>query len=73
LYFLSQYLSQFSIFHKLPSSIEEILLKELKARYYKKGDVIHDEGSSPCEFMGIIFLGEIGFEHEGKPVRKHKN
>lgn len=72
LYFLSLYLSEFSIFQKLPSSISEIILHQMGVRYYKKGDVVHDE-KKEVEFMGIVFLGELEYSVEGKKIKKGKN
>ena len=59
LYFLSMYLLQIDIFQKLPTSIEEIILKNIQTRYYKKGDIIHRGFDDPVEFMAVVFLGEV--------------
>lgn len=40
-YFVSLFLDQIPIFSGLPPVVSDIILSQLKTRYYKPGDVIH--------------------------------
>jgi hypothetical protein len=57
-YFLSLYLSQIPTFRDLPQVINDIILEQLKTRYYPAEGTIHDDHEF-ADFIGIIYLGEV--------------
>lgn len=51
------YLQQLELFSKLPQVVTEIVLNNMKTKYYKPGDTVH--GGGPAPFMGVIFTGTL--------------
>lgn len=49
------------IFRGLPNVVKDILLNNLKTKYYSADDIIHHDEET-AQFIGIIFLGEVEYK-----------
>ena len=48
------------IFRGLPNVIKDIILNNLKTKYYSVDDIVHYD-EEIAQFVGIIFLGEVEY------------
>lgn len=55
------YLQQIPIFQGLPQPIQDILLNNVKTKYYPANAVVHQEGEI-MQFMAVIFVGAVMYE-----------
>jgi hypothetical protein len=52
------YLSQIPTFKHLPAVVNDLILDNLKTRYYAPEEIVHFEELQAL-FVGIIYLGEV--------------
>lgn len=65
-------MEQIPIFEGLPPLIKEILLNSVRTQYYQPNSTIHHE-ENDMEFMAVIFVGSVSYEHKNKRITKLKN
>jgi signal-transduction protein with cAMP-binding, CBS, and nucleotidyltransferase domain len=59
------------MFRGIPNEVLELILDQLKTKYYSAGEVIHREEDIP-NFMGLIFVGEVEYRVKKRAVVKEK-
>ncbi len=63
-----RFLSEIEPFNYLDKKEVQSIAHNLLVKYYKKGDVIFKEGSSPLDFLYILRSGSLVLEREGEVI-----
>ncbi len=63
-----RFLSEIEPFNYLDKKEVQSIAHNLLVKYYKKGDVIFKEGSSPLDFLYILRSGSLMLEREGEVI-----
>lgn len=53
------------MFKGIPQYLMELILNNIKTKYYHTHDVIHEE-EEEIQFMAVVFIGSVQFINEGK-------
>jgi len=52
------FLQNVEIFKNIPSEIVDLILDKLTTRYYKAGEIVHEECQAPL-FKGVVYIGSL--------------
>lgn len=70
-YFVGLYLQQHPLFADLPQVVIELILANLKTRYFRVGEIVHPGGAP--QFMGIVFAGVVSYKNGKDTILCEKN
>jgi len=57
------------VFRGLPNVIKDIILNNLRTKYYSADEIVHYEEQT-AQFIGIIFLGEVEYKNGKRKIIK---
>lgn len=61
------YLQEIGIFKNIPNEVMELILDNITTKYYKAGQIVHQENKAPS-FMAVIYIGEVEYHDKKKTV-----